>query len=193
MPAHVQTFTNIVADPGTIRYFKCSLHCGPSNARFEVSCPASQSSAVGDPHLQNIHGERFDLMKTGTHVLIHIPRRDLKNTLLRVHANVQRMGGQCADIYFQGLNITGAWADAKHPGGFRYRAQGTGGQRPRWVQFGGVHLKVVHGRTQKGIKYLNLYARNLVRAGFPVGGLLGEDDHTEEAVPPEACHHRIAL
>ncbi|CAK0846077.1 unnamed protein product [Prorocentrum cordatum] len=61
--------------------------------------PATVSSAVGDPHLQNIHGERFDLMKTGRHVLIHIPRRDDKNTLLRVDGDVQRLGGQCADIY----------------------------------------------------------------------------------------------
>ena len=29
------------------------------------------ASAVGDPHLQNIHGERFDLMKAGKHVLIN--------------------------------------------------------------------------------------------------------------------------
>ncbi|CAK0880678.1 unnamed protein product [Prorocentrum cordatum] len=36
--------------------------------------PAPAASATGDPHLQNIHGERFDLMRPGNAVLIQIPR-----------------------------------------------------------------------------------------------------------------------
>jgi hypothetical protein len=32
------------------------------------------AAATGDPHLQNVYGERFDLMKPGKHVLIHIPK-----------------------------------------------------------------------------------------------------------------------
>ncbi|CAK0888648.1 unnamed protein product [Prorocentrum cordatum] len=35
---------------------------------------AGGAAAVGDPHLRNVHGERFDLMKPGKHVLINIPR-----------------------------------------------------------------------------------------------------------------------
>ena len=38
---HVQTFSNLAAEPGETRYFKCDLHCSGSNARFEVSCPPS--------------------------------------------------------------------------------------------------------------------------------------------------------
>merc|ERR1719356_2101195 len=68
----------------------------------------SPASAVGDPHLQNIHGEKFDLMKPGKHLLIHIPRRSVHKVMLRVDAEAKRMGTQCADIYFQDLNITGA-------------------------------------------------------------------------------------
>ncbi|CAK0808151.1 unnamed protein product [Prorocentrum cordatum] len=158
-----------------------------------TAVPATMSSAVGDPHLQNIHGERFDLMKTGRHVLIHIPRRSDTNILLRVDGDVQRLGGQCADIYFQELNITGSWANVKRAGGFHYRAQGGGHQRSRWVKFGTVQVKVAHGRTHQGFKYLNLYVKNLGRAGYQVGGLLGEDDHTKEAMVPESCHHRVAL
>ncbi|CAK0860128.1 unnamed protein product [Prorocentrum cordatum] len=132
-------------------------------------------------------------MKAGRHVLIHIPRRDHTNILLHVDGDVQRLGGQCADIYFQELNITGSWANVKRAGGFHYRAQGVGHQRSRWVKFGTVQVKVAHGRTQQGFKYLNLYVKNLGRAGYQVGGLLGEDDHTKEAMVPEACHHRVAL
>lgn len=31
----------LVAQPGGTRFFKCDQHCSASNARFEVSCPAS--------------------------------------------------------------------------------------------------------------------------------------------------------
>merc|ERR1719382_532484 len=73
------------------------------------------ASAVGDPHLQNVHGERFDLMKPGKHVLINIPRGvSAEKALFRVQADARRLGGQCADMYFQELNITGSWAEAKH-------------------------------------------------------------------------------
>jgi hypothetical protein len=150
-------------------------------------------SATGDPHLQNIHGEKFDLMKPGKHLLIQIPRESSQNTLLRVNAEAQTMGGQCTDMYFQELNITGAWADAKQTGGFRYHAQDVDGEPPHWAKFGRVNLKVAHGHTRQGIKYLNFYVKNLAHAGFAVGGLLGEGDHTEAAKPPESCVRRWSL
>jgi hypothetical protein len=147
--------------------------------------------ATGDPHLQNVHGERFDLMKPGKHLLIQIPRKS-KNTLLRVDAEAQRMGGQCTDMYFVELNITGAWAEAKQTGGFHYHAQGVHG-KPHWQRFENVKLKVVHGHTQQGSKYLNIYVKDLTRTGYAVGGLLGDDDYTEAATPEEGCIRRLAL
>jgi hypothetical protein len=150
-------------------------------------------SAVGDPHLQNIHGERFDLMKPGKHNLITIPRKPIRYALLRVDAEAHRLGGKCDDIYFQEVNITGAWADAKKTGGFRHRVRKVPARGARWVRFGNVQLKVAHGRTSTGIKYLNLYVKGLDRAGTIVGGLLGEDDHSLEEIPSESCRHRVAL
>jgi hypothetical protein len=96
-------------------------------------------------------------------------------------------------MYFQELNITGKWAEAKQAGGFRYHAQYVDRKFPHWAHFGNVLLKVVHGHTKQGIRYLNFYVRDLVRAGFEIGGLLGDGDHTEVAVPPEECAHRMAL
>jgi len=148
--------------------------------------------ATGDPHLQNVHGERFDLMKPGKHLLIQIPRESSENTLLRVDAVAQRMGGQCTDMYFQELNITGAWAEAKQTGGLHYHAEGLHSE-PRWERFENVKLKVAQGRTQQGVKYLNLYVKDLKRTGYAVGGLLGDDDHTEAATPEEGCVHRLSL
>jgi hypothetical protein len=152
------------------------------------------ASAVGDPHLQNIHGERFDLMKAGNHVLINIPRgMSADKALLRVQADAHRLGGQCADMYFQQVNITGSWAEAKQVGGLHYSVSQQDVKTQGWAAFGKVELKVVHGRTHGGLLYLNLYVKHLSRAGHAVGGLLGEDDHEEVSIPAASCAHRMAL
>jgi len=84
-------------------------------------------------------------------------------------------------------------AAKKTGGGLQYHALDAPGKRARWMRFGPVHLKVAHGHTQQGLKYLNLYVRSLSRTGYAVGGLLGEDDHSEEEVPEEECAHRMSL
>ena len=54
-----QTFSinELSAAPGQTRYFKCDTHCGPSAARFEVSCPAPScvNCAVGSVNNQVSH------------------------------------------------------------------------------------------------------------------------------------------
>jgi len=152
--------------------------------------------AVGDPHLQNMLGERFDLMQPGKHVLVQIPRREsLQNTLLRVQAVAQPIGGLCADTYFTRINVTGKWPNALRPGGFIFRADDPdSGAAPKWMDLhAGLQVKVVHGKTKQGIRYLNFYVKHLDRAGLPVGGLLGEDDHEEASTPSRACEQRMSL
>jgi len=179
----------------------CNLHS--SSLTGVVCCrdptapaptPSPGASAVGDPHLQNVHGERFDLMKPGKHVLINIPRGvSAEKLLLRVQADARQLGGQCADMYFQELNVTGSWAEAKQVGGYHYSVSQPGVETPEWVAFGKVGLKVVHGRTDSGLSYLNVYVKHLGKAGFAVGGLLGEDDHADVITPSEACVKSISL
>merc|ERR1719437_47777 len=120
---------------------------GAMSAAAGGAAPLS-ASATGDPHLQNVHGEKFDLMKPGKHLLIQIPRKSSENTLLRVEAEARQLGGQCADMYFQDLNITGAWVEATGTGGLRFQAEG--GQQPdaKWQNFGKIQLKVARGHTQ---------------------------------------------
>jgi len=140
-------------------------------------------------------------MKPGRHVLIHIPRGESANhTLLRVEAEVRSLGEQCSDMYFQMLNVTGAWAEAKQKGGYHYESHSVGisfgkleMKTPEWISFGKLEMKIVHGRTERGTPYLNFYVRHLERAGFAVGGLLGEDDHSDVEAPLEACAQRISL
>eukprot|EP00959_Pyramimonas_sp_CCMP1952_P137331 2874039-Pyramimonas_sp.AAC.1 len=93
-------------------------------------------------------------------------------------------------MYFQELNITGTWVDAKRTDGLHFHAQDVGETTPKWERVGKIDVKVAHGRTQQGTQYLNFYVRHLGRVGFAVGGLLGEDDHTEAATPSGACVRR---
>ena len=96
-------------------------------------------------------------------------------------------------MYFQQLNVTGSWAEAKQAGGYHYSVTQHDAKSPEWVSFGKVELKVVHGRTDSGLLYLNMYVKHLGRAGFAVGGLLGEDDHGDVSAAPDSCAQRLAL
>jgi len=155
---------------------------------------AGGASAVGDPHLQNVHGERFDLMKAGKHVLIHIPRGTTsEHALLRVQADVRQLGGNCADMYFQELNVTGSWAEAQKAGGYHYDVSQSEVEAPKWIVFGKVELKIARGRTDGGVSYFNVYVKHLGRTGFAVGGLLGEDDHEEAATAAPNCQKKVSL
>jgi len=166
--------------------------------------PAVQNGrAVGDPHLQNIHGQRFDLMRPGKHLLLTIPKGK-PNWFLRVEAQVRRMGAQCSDMYFQEINITGKWVDSgtKTRGGIFLQAQGGKDNKRKpgsvtslkgWKKFGPVELKVANGHTEQGIQYLNFYVKHLGRVGFVIGGLLGEDDHTAAATPVQSCQKVLSI
>jgi len=45
-----RTYSNdeLTASPGERRYFSCSIHCGPTNNRFEVYCPKTSPAPTGD-------------------------------------------------------------------------------------------------------------------------------------------------
>jgi hypothetical protein len=187
--------TGIPATPATVNLIALAPTGSPTPMPPATPSPTpGGAAAVGDPHLQNIHGDRFDLMKAGKHVLINIPRgMSAENALLRVQADAHRLGGHCADMYFQALNVTGSWAEAKQPGGYHYSVMQSEIKTLGWVALGKVELKVVHGRTDSGRSYLNLYVKHLGRAGFAVGGLLGEDDHGDVTTPSADCAKRMSL
>jgi len=140
--------------------------------------------------MQNLHGERFDLMKPGKHVLIHVPRGAQKeHVLLRVEAEARRLGGQCSDMYFHEVNVSGVWAETKNTGAYHFTVANYNRHYGNWIMFGKVELKIAKGRTHEGVDYLNFYVRHLGRAGCGVGGLLGEDDHTEASMPADCAQH----
>jgi len=140
--------------------------------------------------MTNMYGQRFDLMKPGVHLLAQIPRHaDSSSSLLSISADVQRLGGQCADIYIQAVNVTGGWV----PHNRLTYAVGTVPKQAHWQELNKVSLKVAQGRTTTGLAYLNVLLRNLDKVSYPVGGLLGLDDHTEAATPEVGCRKSVAL
>jgi hypothetical protein len=150
--------------------------------------------AVGDPHLVNVHGERFDIFQEGTHVLLLIPKGAVETAFLNVMAEAWRSGSACSDLYFKTMNVTGKWVEEIHEGGLQYFASRPSSDTSNpWMHFRSVDLKVRWGHTGDGIKYLNLFVRHLGKAGYPVGGLLGEDDHRAIATRTEGCLKSVSL
>merc|ERR1719188_791519 len=151
--------------------------------------------SFGDPHMQNILGQKFDLMRPGDHTLVQIPKHTNNyNTLLRVVAQVSRVGGSCQDMYIMRVNVTGAWLKES---GRRHLHFAAGVAQPnldsKWLHFGPVDLKVAQGKTRDDTAYLNFFVRNLAKTSYPVGGLLGEDSHEIEATPTENCQRSMSL
>merc|ERR1719327_1338228 len=167
----------------------------PTPATPAGSPTSAQAQAKGDPHLQNILGQRFDLLQPGTHVLASIPRGSPpQDAFFRVTARADHIGGKCADMYFEVLNVTGQWAEKVVPGGLHFDTGDSNiNDMARWMQVGSVGLKVVRGHLESGTKYLNLFLKNLGKTGFPVGGLLGEDSHDKEATPSAGCTKTLSL
>jgi len=163
----------------------------PKAAPTEARNPALRVAATGDPHLKNIYGERFDLMKKGHHTLLNIPRRaKRKSAMIRVDAKSERMGSSCGDLYFTEVNITGAWV---REGALRFAARSSHKIGPAWHKVGKLGVKVVRGKTKEGVAYLNFFVRNLALAKADVGGLLGADDHTDAATPQIGCRRIVSL
>merc|ERR1719356_695585 len=143
--------------------------------------------AVGDPHMTNLLGQRFDLAQSGTHVLAKVPKwADAGEVLLQVNAEVEKMSESCSDIYIQKINITGQWVEQTGMGVMRFAAKSVPKHRG-WNTLGKVDVKVVRGKTRSEIHYLNIFTRHLGSTGMVVGGLLGEDDHPLAAKPSPNC------
>lgn len=170
--------------------------------------------ATGDPHLINVYGQHFDIFKPGVHELLQVPRgAGPMATRLHLEARAQQLGSVCDELYFTALNLTGKWVedelysqalnwtadflDGKPAGGLRFSSESAGVLRhaPQtpWMYFGGVGVKVAWGRTGGGIRYLNVLLKHVSQAGYPVGGLLGGDDHTVASTRSQTCSRALAL
>jgi len=155
-----------------------------------TSSPTISLEATGDPHLVNVRGDHFDVYQPGRLSLLCLPRSvEPLRALLLVEADAERMGGLCS-VYFQAVTISGLWTNQTKPIQFLAKPKGTpeGRNWKEWMRFGPIDLKVT--LRKKGVEYLNLYARNIARSEYEVGGLLGLDDHAAVEGVPTGCAHR---
>merc|ERR1712032_75938 len=73
---------------------------------------SSAASVVGDPHVQNLQGEKFDIMVTGRVSLVEYPRRAV-NHKVRVNAFVARVG-RCEQTFIEQIDIMGSWVSSSN-------------------------------------------------------------------------------
>ncbi|CAK0889219.1 unnamed protein product [Prorocentrum cordatum] len=107
-------------------------------------------SASGDPHLVNVHGQRFDLYQPGVHSLLRIPKSGGRRAAPAVQARAAHIGAGCAELYFTEISITGTWARRHRTADLHWAAQDVERGRARWSKFHQIGVKVVHGHTLLG-------------------------------------------
>ncbi|CAK0841370.1 unnamed protein product [Prorocentrum cordatum] len=165
----------------------------PSPTPGPTSSPTS-ASAMGDPHITSITGAKFDIVRPGNHTLLHIPRFSTQgDNLIDVRGFVKHEGSTCLDMYIDCLHITGKWVVERQLGVLSFFSGKRTELSENWLTFGVLKLKVVHGSTSGGTKYLNLFAKDLSKVHFSIGGILGLDDHSQAATREEECKRAISL
>lgn len=89
---------------------QCTLFKDPSiTEEYGPDCDAV--SAAPDPHMTNLAGDRFDVLRPGTYTLIELPRGAPPGShRLFVSARIDQMLDQCQKngLYVQDLNVSGS-------------------------------------------------------------------------------------
>lgn len=160
-------------------YCETGMTGANSNQHYETILTTYLGTANGDPHIVNLRGERFDILRRGWHTLMQIPQgADPQHTLLRVEANV--VGGKLCNVSFiKELNFSGKWVETKKPNGMSFHIYPRkASEKPsRIFHAGPIRAKITYGLMKSGVTYLNFRALDLAKVNLPIGGLLGLDDH----------------
>merc|ERR1740121_1660292 len=113
----------------------------PTSSRTTAPTGAPTAVVTGDPHVTNVDGERFNIIRAGAHELLRLPRRAQsgdsdEDPLLDVIAGVEWNNGDCNDPYVKEVDLRGWYlrsAGRRRRGGARGQriARRPGGARPR--------------------------------------------------------------
>lgn len=103
----------------------------PTQGHAAVPTAAPGAEATGDPHVTNVDGERFDIMKKGAHEFLRFPRRASQSPgsvgptpLLSVWGAVEgSYEDGCHETYLKQVDVTGEWL-VRSVGPLRFRADG---------------------------------------------------------------------
>jgi len=123
-----------------------------STTRFTDSsaCDAI-TSAIGDPHVTSVTGEKFDLWKTGWSTFVQIPKDVQPNSVpkLVVTGNVVPYGGdKCAPAFLQNVKMTGSMIEGHE---VLVRAGPLDGAAPFGISFDGSDFKPINTSSSSDI------------------------------------------
>ncbi|CAK0840080.1 unnamed protein product [Prorocentrum cordatum] len=138
-------------------------------------------AGVGDPHLVNTYGQKFDLFQAGYYTLINIPRWARQRANF-VRARAGRAGAGCADLHFTEINISGTWAHGHMAADFRWVAEAVRLVKSRWMKFDNkFRVKIAHGHRPERDVFEHL------RGG--VGQDKGSGGRPPRGGRPHGVHH----
>jgi hypothetical protein len=100
---------------------------------------------TGDPHVMNLDGVRFNLIRTGTHELLRLPRETVSGggppQLLQVLGRVEAER-DCADAYLKELLISGTWLQEAGSLSFRTTGNESESDGAMWLKVHGSNISV---------------------------------------------------
>jgi len=152
-------------------------------------------SAVGDPHISNLLGQRFDLAAARQHVLVPFPSFAINKTVLRMTANVHKICGACSNFFlYLRLGHDRQMSRGKHSSssGKAFAGKLRMGKKA-WAKYGKVPVTVAQGRTTNGVRYFNVFTKDLANKGYLVGGPWGIGDHTAARLPDPERKNTVTL
>eukprot|EP00411_Alexandrium_monilatum_P032086 CAMPEP_0175347170 /NCGR_PEP_ID=MMETSP0095-20121207/9244_1 /TAXON_ID=311494 /ORGANISM="Alexandrium monilatum, Strain CCMP3105" /LENGTH=420 /DNA_ID=CAMNT_0016644659 /DNA_START=59 /DNA_END=1321 /DNA_ORIENTATION=+ len=144
----------------TFTFTHTSPHVSISGLAISEAPRLPLPSAVDDPHLVNIRGERFDVLRPRNHTLLQIPRgAATADTLLRIDAAMRNFEADCTELYIRTLHVTGRWADEATGGPLTFHAGGDGlgrlGISGIRLGTGGVRaLTKIRSAPPRGVKWI---------------------------------------
>jgi len=121
--------------------------CCANRASFfekEKYCPdAVVASAVDDPHIESVHGEKFDVYEPGAHEFVVLPAGAApEDADLHISGKVRKFGTRENDLWIRKLTVQGNWV-AGGPYQFKTSSVPFGNKRSALVKMGGAGWKAM--------------------------------------------------
>jgi len=132
---------------GYAGYYGCTLIENP-----KVYC-ADGPQVTGDPHVTNLDGERFNLVRTGPHELLRLPRLSDPGSetapLLQVIGRVEEEQ-HCLETYVKEVLLSGSWLRTIGNISFRTAGGGPHSQGAIQLEVNGSAVSVEDFRDSRG-------------------------------------------
>jgi len=177
---------------------------GVDSSTVKAGLSPGGGKVVGDPHVENLKGEKFDILVTGRVKLLEYPRRAVTSNI-RVNAFIARVG-KCEQTFIEQIDITGTWLPeaspdtvtrlsfAARPGNNhsfvvrRDQAEWAPAVSPVSLEFPQQFKLEISINQHHRWNFLELHAHGIGSLQDDVGGILGYDSHDTISMD-SACEH----